>query len=447
MKKIKNKIIIISVFILSFVLFINSVSADPSAGVGGGSYVPGPASGGGGSYGGGMVSSIPVAYGFRVSIVDKNGNAAPKTHSIDYWSNWGYYNGNKNNTKLGYSALKDKKVVTFWGVHLWTYYEIPKPKTKGRSETAKTGSSLSSNYIKNYTLPSNYVDKNASEKYEVYLTSGGNATGGDKRIGNNYARIALDLFKEKVNKNDFTFLNSMLKDCGVPGKTDKERNVYAKSYYLLVEPLTAIYTQSWTNNAVAVGTTNDLRLMGILKNYSDYVYHYFMYINPVVFNTFKGGPLDSCSQSVQNDRNKIAGKGCVGAFTMYIGDIVKDNCSDNATKIVNDYFSNGELKSGKNEQDYLKALYKDETVRNECKIVKSGDKYYLDTTNSLCNVLDPLTMKLYKGLANSSNACSSVTCNSQANKLNANYKNANTIESLANKLFKYSVIVKLGRFT
>ena len=281
-------------------------------------------------------------------------------------------------------------------------------------------------------MPSNYVDKNASEKYEVYLTSGGNATGGDKRIGNNYARIALDLFKEKVNKNDFTFLNSMLKDCGVPGKTDKERNVYAKSYYLLVEPLTAIYTQSWTNNAVAVGTTNDLRLMGILKNYSDYVYHYFMYINPVVFNTFKGGPLDSCSQSVQNDRNKIAGKGCVGAFTMYIGDIVKDNCSDNASKVVEDYFSNGELISGKNEQDYLKALYKDETVRNECSITKSGNKYYL---NDKCNALDPISIKAFKGIG-VSNACSKVSCTTQIDKAKTIYSGS-ALDEYAKELHDY----------
>ena len=236
MKRIKNKLIITSIFVLSFILFMNGVSADPSAGVGGGSYVPDPytPSGGDGYTDTSIPQSRPIAYGFRVSIVDKNGKLAPKTKSMDYWSYWGWHNADTSSgIQLGYTAIVgDAKTPTAWSASQWLYYETPQPKTVSRTSGLKKTEKLNKTYRANMK-ESKYVDKYASEKYPYHLAYGGNSTGGDKRIGNNYARIALDLFKDKVKKEDYTFLNNLLIDCGVPGKNDTERNIYAKSYYLL----------------------------------------------------------------------------------------------------------------------------------------------------------------------------------------------------------------------
>lgn len=61
----------------------NAVSGSVTGGYG----VPSPIGGGGG--GGGSSSRRPLAYGYRISIVDSNGNVVSGTHSMDYWSEWG----------------------------------------------------------------------------------------------------------------------------------------------------------------------------------------------------------------------------------------------------------------------------------------------------------------------------------------------------------------------
>lgn len=420
----KKKMIYIVTFMLLINIFIINVHA-ATAQVGGGSYVPAPNNG---SWSGGSTAvpqSRPIAYGYRVSIVDKKGKLAPLTHSVDYWSEWGLEYA--SNRKLGYYAInKEASYGSYGDSNSWIYYEIPKPKTLTRTENTKTTTSLSKNYL-NYVKKSTYVDNNATERYEVVLTYAGKGNGGDKTIGNNYSRIALMLFKDKVDKKDYSFLYTILKDCNIEGDNDTQRAVNASNYYLLVEPLTAIYTtNNVTYGSIALGTPSDLMNMGILNKYSPYVYTYFMYINPVVFNNYKGGPVESCENTT--NRDKILNNGCVGVFTMYIGDIVPNTCDSEARNIVDEYFNDGKYRSGKNEQSYINKLKSNEYTK---KCIKDGK------VTKKCNAIDPLSIEVFKGIG-SNDACSNVNCGTQVESgLKLKYNDEDDIDRISSKLYNY----------
>lgn len=367
-----KKILAVFILICSIIMYgINSIDVwGIDAGIGGGSYVPGSYSSSGSTY---IDTSVPqtrpIAYGFRVSIIDKNGNLAEvngiETHSVDYWSSWGYHNGSTRNKQLGYKAITSSASYgTYSDANNWMYYNTPKPKTINRDEKYIISKNLDQTYMNN-VKESTYVDNNKYEAYKIKLTSGGNSTGGDRRIGNNYARIALEVFSKDIENENIDFMYTFLKDCGMYGNSDAERAVNAKKYYLLVEPLTAIYTNNdVTFGYVALGTPSDLQKMGVLENYSAYVYDYFMYINPVIFNTLEGGPINSCPGNTNNSRSKISGNGCVGAFTMYIGDIVNTNdCNEDARAIISS--------SDYSESNYIDKLYgtaetPNIAIRQEC---------------------------------------------------------------------------------
>lgn len=440
----KKKLLYIAIFLFLINISIINVYAAPSAGIGGGSYVPTPGSSSGINTSG--QQSRPIAYGYRVSIVENDGKLVSGTHSIDYWSDWGNAQGYTSNRKVGYTSINggEASYATYGDATNWLYYETPKPKTVIRTETTKKTNTLNNNYLK-YVKKSSYIDSKYDNNsftmdcpgrgtlnfYKPGLTSGGCAVGGDTRIGNNYTRLTLETFKKDIDNENLQFLYTILKDCGISGDDDNARALNSKDKYLLVEPLTAIYTNGGvTNGFVALGTPSDLLNMGVLNNYNNWVYTWMMYINPVVYNTYSAGPISSCSTPT-TDRNKISGTGCVGVFTMYIGDIVKDTCDENARKIVNEYFNNGVLKNNK-EQEYLEKLYKDDQTK-KC-VNYSNGKY---TLKDDCNALDPLSIESFKGIK-VKDACSNVLCEDQVETgLKNNYSSASDLKRIAEKLYDY----------
>lgn len=466
MKRIKNKLIITSIFVLSFILFMNGVSA----GLWGNSDKPSVCSNCGGGGGGGEATHRPVAFGYRVTLVNAKGKTVSNTYSVDFWPGKGWETSN-----TGYNFLKSKTKTH--GNGWMQYFNNQKVKTEGSSSLTVSKTYSPKHIAYDFIVESNYkivksTYSGCSNLSSKKITNVEGGATGDECYNNNYTKFALEATKyslehAKTNTTQYNLLAKMLKSTGFEvSKSNKEVIVDAtkNNYYLVVEPVSAIlrYTFNGYNDFVTyIGTSRDLYLMNFYtktssksetSNYTDgrtpdngpyrWAFSYYSYLHPIVYVYGKSGSIAGLEKK-ESFSSKVlpsllsTNSGSLGAYVFNISDYIDDpeTCNDNARKIVNKYFSNGELKSGKTEQDYLKALYNDSEAK-EC-VTYSNNKY---TLKDKCNALDPLSIKVYKGIG-VKNACSSVSCGHQVSKesngLLKNYSDANTVEKISNELYQY----------
>ncbi len=371
----------------------------------------------------------PVAYGYRISVVDSRGNVVSGTNSMDYWSDWGSY---------GYSYLSNKdsvdRIFRNSGKSAFFYYKNQGPKTVGSSNANKDKNYSFNTKNKKETLVSErYADNVKTEFHtkakftcngtELYgfnsekLTSGGCSVGGDTRIGNNFSKYALFVMNEIMRREDkseaISVFGSILNDCGVSGDDNNSRIMNVNDKYLIVEPLTAIY--DWNGSYIYVGTVYDLYKLGYSAFSVPYVYNNFMYINPVVYNTEERAGLRGCNSNPNNTVASLSNGGCAGAFTISIGD-VSPSCEAQAKTALKAYQSGGTT-----------AAY-NRAIDNACNTLTDGDK------NTCKNVL-----KNYAnyGIINSDDITScNFTCNGVAQKISDNKRGTtNVISEIYDDLF------------
>ena len=404
----------------------NAVSGSVTGGYG----VPSPIGGGGG--GGGSSSRRPLAYGYRISIVDSNGNVVSGTHSMDYWSEWG--KDEDNNIDYGYRILKNEplkpnqgNITTFFGKANYSYYYVQKPKTVGSSDKR-----IATSYVAQYHTE----EKLVSEKYENIvkenfeqdkfickkgenptvgfeknkLISGGCGNGGDKRIGNNFTKYTLYVMNYLMSLEDksqaIKAFGEILRDCGVPGTDNNSRIMNVNDNFLIVEPLVAILDTG--THLIYVGTVYDLKQMNFSIISDNYIYANFMYINPVVYNTKARAGLDGCNTNPNGSSDNLTSRGCAGAFTISIGDVAP-SCEAQATTALKAYQSGG-----------TKNAY-DTAINNACNALTDGSK---DTCKTV--------LKNYTnyGIRNADDITScNFTCNGVAQKISDNKRGTTNVIS------------------
>lgn len=358
----KIRVLLIICFFIS-ICFINIHSFDALTGAANGGYTtPGGGGGGGGGY---WVGNYYIkADGYRVSIIDANGNLV-NNYTHDYWSPWkAIYNvGN------GYEFMKNPDSRD--GIYNFVYYKNKMPKTsgitsKGEKITSKqydmSGSSeeyvvASEDYYYTWLYNNHYSD--AIGNVTIGLSNGY----GDTIYGNNYTKYALWAFIEsfKDEKKAVKMFGRILKDCGVEGSNDNQRIGKVKKYYLIVEPLLAVWTNFHTGSPYATsvqqgivytGTLNDIYYLGyppyaILSDYS--VYNGMAYANPIVFNTKSIKGLKACTtdddpNSYSNRKTNLKeSNGCSGAFLIELSQLL-GSCDEDVKQAYSKYFNKDKAK-------------------------------------------------------------------------------------------------------
>lgn len=304
--------------------------------------------------GGGSISfyTTPIAFGYRVTIIDSNGAKAPNTHSFDYWSSWGSENAKH---KKGYQYLIDKNNRGYVGQKTIRYYSEKNPKTVSNrgNFTTSTDNYPNQNSDKDKLVP-DYVDKIGNGIINEKIAIPGSNNGGDTHYNNNYAKFALIAMQKAMEEEKYEYFINMFKSCGFTG-SDQEILSTASNYYLLVEPLSALSRSDITDKSFAclygadcpivyIGTVYDLYKMGFYNGASDYLYDYFSYINPIIYNTKRLAGINGCSSNPNpnahsNMSTNLSSNGCSGAFVVELSDLAPD-CPTQVKNAYKDYREN-----------------------------------------------------------------------------------------------------------
>lgn len=298
-------------------------------------------SGGGG--GGASFTTNTIAFGYRVTIIKPDGSKAPGTHSFDYWSSWGSDTPAQNK---GYKYLIDKENRHFVSHETIRYYSEKNPKTiSNRGKYITTRENYPSENSAVDKLVPAYVDKIGNGIIDERIAIPGNKNGGDEHYNNNYAKFALIAMQKAMQEEKYKYFINMFRDCGFTGN-DQEVLSSASNYYLLVEPLAALSRTDIKDNdnytiwypykqtihgmpIVHVGTVYDLYKMGFYNNVSAYLYDYFSYINPIIYNTKKLAGINACTENsnpnaFNNINSNLSSNGCSGAFVVDLSGMPAD---------------------------------------------------------------------------------------------------------------------------
>jgi len=365
----------------------------------------------------------PVAFGYRISVVNKKGEFYSGSHSYEYWSNQGT-TATSPTIPNGYEYIKTNPNSKY-GIK-FTYYNEKKPKTysnKGEKITGKV--TYNSSYTEADTLVNGYypyVDETISSKcyYPNDIAYFPDSLETQCK-GHNFTRFAQIEMRNRIDniKNEKNVDESLkifikyLTDCGITANTTQELLSKVKDYYILVEPLAAINRNK--EQTTYIGTVNDLYHLGFYDNgnMTNYVYVYWSYANPVVYADSSLGPINGCSAeeaiNFDNIGNTLGGtSGCTGVFVVSLGDIFKGSCDTTAKNYISQYKSNKITK-----KEYINKMKTDDNTKDCMTIVGMNGA----TPIYKCNVLDPENVDLYdKGYDSSvsSDVCTNYDCTTLA---------------------------------
>ena len=396
------------------------------------------------------VSHKPIAFGYRVSLVDKYGKQIDKTDSVDYWSDWG---SEQNNSPYSYNVYYGYSFLAANGNEAWKrasaggiyskihYYQNQMPKTSSlasRGNLITTADPYKGNYYKD-TLVDNYktdikkvfgncgnIDKNVI----IYTRADGSPTGGsqgDSCYHNNYAKFAYVAMKSAIDKEDFSVFIDMIKKTGFEknNKNDQDIIVKAREYTLMIEPLSAIYRNA--ENYTFVGTSYDLALMNFFSSYNyGWSYSRFSYLNPIVFASGKGtraGITLTTEGNNSTDKLSISSSNS-GVFLINISEISKNPCNLQVQSAYTQF-----------KKDNDKAKY-NSSVKTACESEGISNCSYLYADNYDKYGIEPSTIA----------SCKAPTCESTYHNYITKNKTAknfidNLLNDIDNTLFKNDVNV------
>lgn len=304
----------------------------------------------------GGISTMPIAYGYRVTIVDSTGKRKEGTHTHDFWSN--QYSRGSWGGVWGYTGLKYALSSSGNGTNsiLWSYgfgntYKIIKLKyyypknyasevitSSYKDAVARSGTFLAPNIdLFNESSEETIV----GETNYNGATPGGGSSGSDalKNNAGIAVQLQIKLFKiigdlknnsdtltdEEIDNMIQPFV-TLINECSNSGNSLDIRNL--DGYYLVIEPLIAINRSDWSYYIV-VGTAKELYKMGFYSGAAiEWQYNYYSYHNPLVY--YDGDSpvvgINSCSSlsspmSFSNVSTVLGDKGCGGVFVVDISDM------------------------------------------------------------------------------------------------------------------------------
>ena len=348
-KSLKYLFIIV---VLNF-LYINIYALDM---MGYGSYGTPSSTSGYGTGSGGM-STMPIAYGYRVTIVDSTGKRKEGTHTHDFWSNqyssgswggvWGYTgfknalssSGNGSNSILwsygfGGDSYKTIKLKYFYPKN----YASEVITSSNKDYVARNGKTLASN-IDLFNESSVETIVGGANYYGATPGGGSSGSGALKNNAGIAVQLQIKLFQiiNNLKNNSDTLTDeeidnmiqpfvTLINECSNSGNSLDIRNL--DGYYLVIEPLIAINRSDWTYYIV-VGTAKELYKMGFYSGAAiGWQYDYYSYHNPLVYydgNSSVVG-INSCSSltspmSFSNVTTVLGDKGCGGVFVVDISEM------------------------------------------------------------------------------------------------------------------------------
>ena len=412
-KKILKTLTATSVFILIFTIaFIPKVKAD----IWGGSELPPPCPncGSGESQSSSELNANLITHGYRVSIVDSNGNMVDGTRAVNYW-----YHGSTIINRLTY--------VPAYGISHSVKYCEYKPKTQ-----------IGNCFENNGAVFGTYTDVDKMDNLQSTIVANGyggiRATYGGT-TANAYAKYALEVMypyfeknKTKTDAESYSFAYPYLVNAGYTNSLcrtgdkvclfDSAKN---QKYYLMVEPTSAIFI----GNTVYVGTSAEISTMGGYDSWT-WRLRYVSYGHPFVYANGGGEKVAGINTTPSlgfADITKENIKSSSHPLAVFI--LTLENVGDN--KCVSDFEKN----KNKIEND---ASYRDKFIK---------ENYLLNGYDSNGNLgaLSTEAIKLYGFPNNATIACSNYDCNQNATKIKEKYYGTALYESVMQKL-KNAVIGK-----
>ena len=424
---IRKKYIFIFVFLVSVFVYKNIDTV--KAGLWGDSVPPAPCT----SCTYGIQSSSfedqnLIATGYRVSILQSNGEAYPGTHSVDYWPKSDEaINGSGSNqycvTGFSYftTACSTRKLAD--GSIFWISRIRGNPNwntvTPKKAKTESGGRSVVKNQMQSIGKENQYdfiVSKNsayANSKWTVI--AGGNA--GDTSYNQNYTKVLLLELNKRIEKKpsshtseDYEIVGKLYLNSGYGTVKDKN-NVTANEYkqivssgarantYIAIEPIMAIH-----NNKIHetfVGTPYEMAevLFYSRRPGLQWAYARYSYLHPIVYAYSSTGAkiagVNTCTKinttSENNVNPDIVGKknSCLGIFLFDIKANFDDPCPTNVKKYFNQ-FKSGKLTKSQYNTEVSKVC--DSAVGSDkCSwlYIDNAPKYDIDLNKTLASCAKP----------------------------------------------------------
>lgn len=470
MNNIYKKLSIILMFLSMIGCFsfeMNCVKAGANVGT----LTPDSATGGGGG-GGAAYSRQPLAFGYRISLVDSSGkhfaytdNNGKKitTKSVDYWNKNQNYErtgceGGCKDAISGYQALKGDG-FNVSSSHLRCFYEKKYTKQEIVDSNSKFDCvTIENNKAKKYFDPSttkknsdikiagtnnmvfdenegldNCPDMQSYVQFDPPTGSGPCASHtGNNFAGNAAMSIAFKFFQGKDKNIDFTTLNQYLKNSGYNRESTAESNVkkaVSDKIYFQLEPVAAIQIQN--TGKIYVGTITEIFKMWSKSNpryYHTWYSGFSLYpdLSPIVYAKKNPGDKDSKAsielssdgsgllRILDNDdttpENIYTKKSAFGVALYYLPDYIESGCTDDAVQtIYNKYYDNsGKIIKGKSTDKY------DADISNIC---KSG-------SDDGCAHLKSDKLKEYGITSSTQVTCNKPSCSTTASNLLKNEGNS-----------------------
>ncbi len=464
----------ISIFILIFCLFvfgIINVYGESNAG----NITPGSDSGPGS---GDHFDATPVAFGYRISLVNNAGGRITGTKSVDYWQqlcytrSHGYVNSDyvisHSTYEGGYNYQAKTGLCVVRVSHNYISENIYHLNSKYTKQEV---------YYGKWAGPTNSVLTSTDNKYDTFSGHGdvdyadkGNSHQGGVVSSGNYITVwamnkLVGIFNDKnLTDSEYNQVSGLLTNSnytkGTAGK-DRVQKASADGVIIQLEPVSAIHWSGSGTNGIFVGSSTELATINMLgSHFQSYVYKYFTYMNPLIYAKKNSG--DSAKKAGITLGTITGNTFNAGAVSIYsteyptavalfrISDYVSvDYCKDKLTDALN---SSSKETWDKKRQE-IKSKNYSECAGGGCKILdRSYDEIvaygYKGKTVNSCNIDISCTEKA-KAIFDKFWNSSTKTFKSDQTFLGKKYVDydsarADIIGYSYNKLFSYNILAHGG---